>query len=287
MDIVNALTEADARLPAQERRIAAVIRADVDFAINAPITELAARAGVAPATVTRFCRRLGCEGYADFRVQLARAAMLGLRYILPEVPAVTPAAIAEDVLARAQGALVELQRGLDLSALSAAAGLIARARMVHAFGAGGNSSMIASELQNRLFRLGLPVSASSDHAMNLMLAAAAGEGTVILGSSFSGRNAELLRCLEVARGRGVKVIALTQAGSPVAAAADIVLDVTQPEGANIFRPSATRFAMLAMLDILATLVAHADEARALKSLRAIKETLVRHRDGDDRQLLGD
>ena len=62
---------------------------------------------------------------------------------------------------------------LDLAAIEQAAERLAEADMIYAFGSGGNSSMIASELQNRLFRLGLRVTASSDHSMQLMMAAAA------------------------------------------------------------------------------------------------------------------
>ena len=53
------------------------------------------------------------------------------------------------------------------------------------------------------------------------------------------------------------------------------------------RPTSTRFAYLAVIDILANLIAYADRNKALETLRANKEELVRNRDGDDRQLLGD
>ena len=114
---------------------------------------------------------------------------------------------------------------------------------------GGNSSMVVNELQNRLFRLGCRISASSDHAMNLMIAAASSPGDVVFGSSFSGRNAELVHCFGVLRERGTPTIALTQSGTPVAQAADLVIGVNLPEGVNIFRPTSTRFAYLAVVDI--------------------------------------
>jgi DNA-binding MurR/RpiR family transcriptional regulator len=66
-----------------------------------------------------------------------------------------------------------------------------------------------------------------------------------------------------------------------------VIGVDLPEGLNIFRPTSTRFAFLAVIDIIATLVAYADRPRSTRLLRGIKEQLVRHRDKDDRQVLGD
>jgi DNA-binding MurR/RpiR family transcriptional regulator len=288
MDIFTALTDEDDRLSAGEKRLARVILDDADFALDASISELALRAGVSPPTVTRFCRRLGFQGYPDFKLQLARSAYVGLRYLRPDTAeTATPASVAEDIVAKAQNALFQLHQSLDLAAVEEAAGLLRRASMIHAFGAGGNSSMIAHELANRLFRLGCRVAPTSDHGMALMLSAACARGDVVFGSSFSGRNAELVRCFRVLSERGVPTIALTQSRSPVAEAAALVLAVDLPEGVNIFRPTSTRYAYLAVVDILANLVAYADRPRSARLLRGIKEQLVRHRDEDDRQALGD
>lgn len=286
-DLIAALTDESGLVSALERKLAASILADVSFATNASITEIAARAGVSPPTVTRFCRRLGCASFSDFKLQLAKSAYVGLRYLRPESVTSTPAEVAEDIVTKAQNALFEMHRGLNLDALSQAANLLAGAQMIYAFGSGGNSSMIVNELQNRLFRLGCRITASNDHGMSLMLAAAAEPDAVVIGSSFTGRNLELVRCFGLLRERGIKTIALTQSNSPVAAAADVVIAVDLPEGQNIFRASSTRYAFLAAVDILANLVAYADRSRSARLLRGIKAQLVRHRDGDDRQLLGD
>jgi DNA-binding MurR/RpiR family transcriptional regulator len=285
--LIAALTDDEGRLSVLERKLAASVLADVNFATNASITEIAARAEVSPPTVTRFCRRLGCASFSDFKVQLAKSAYVGLRYLKPESVTATASEVAEDIVTKAQKALFEMHRSLDLVAVEKAAALISGAEMVYAFGSGGNSSMIVNELQNRLFRLGVRISASNDHGINLMLSAAAGPGTVVFGSSFSGRNQELARCFALLRERGIATIAMTQSGSPVADAADVVIGVNLPEGQNIFRATSTRYAYLAAVDVMANLVAYADRPRSARILRGIKEQLIRHRDGDDRQLLGD
>ncbi|MBA1347397.1 MurR/RpiR family transcriptional regulator [Rhizobium sp. WYCCWR 11146] len=287
MDIFSTLQEDKSRLSPSESRIAEIIVNDFEFAVNASIIELAERAEVSPPTVTRFCRRLGCESFSDFKVQLARTAHIGVRYLKPESKSTDPADVAQDIITKAQNALFLLHRSLDLAAIEAAVSHIAKADMIYAFGSGGNSSMIADELQNRLFRLGLRITASSDHSMQLMMAAAARPGDVLIGSSFSGRNMELVRAFELARQTKVKTIALTQTESPVAKAAEIVVPIDLPEGHNIYRPTSTRIAYIATIDILSSLVAYAVQPKATTTLRRIKQQLVIHRDGDDRQLLGD
>ncbi len=287
MDIFSTLQEEKARLSPSETRIADILLNDFEFAVNASIIELAEKADVSPPTVTRFCRRLGCESFADFKVQLARTAYVGMRYLKPEPKSSNPADVAQDIVTKAQNALFLLHRSLDLAAIELAAERLSRADMIYAFGSGGNSSMVASELQNRLFRFGLHVTATSDHSMQLMMAAAAKPTDVLIGSSFSGRNSELVRAFALARETRVTTIALTQSGSAVAQAAEIVIPIDLQEGNNIFRPTSTRIAYIAAIDILASLVAYAIQPKAAVALRRIKQQLVAHRDGDDRQLLGD
>jgi DNA-binding MurR/RpiR family transcriptional regulator len=268
-------------------RLAELVLGDYEVAVNASIIELAARADVSPPTVTRFCRRLGCDSFSDFKVQLARTAYIGMRYLKPEPKSQETADVAREIVEKAQNALFLVHQSLDLSSIEAAADRLAGAEMIYAFGSGGNSSMMANEIQNRLFRLGLRVTASSDHGMQLMMTAAAGASDVIVGSSFSGRNAELVRAFDLAREQGIVTIALARAASPVAEAAGIVVPIDLPEGVNIFRPTSTRIAYLAVIDIIASLVAYRVQTKAAASLRRIKKQLVAHRDGDDREILGD
>lgn len=287
MDIFARIQEDRGQFSQSERRIADILVSDFEFAVNASIIELAARAEVSPPTVTRFCRRVGCLSFSDFKVSLAKTAYVGIRYLTSEPSSTGPSDVAEEVLAKAQEALFLLHKTLDPALAEKAAITIANGGMIYAFGAGGNSSMIASEIQNRLFRLGLRVSTSADHSMQLMMTAAARKEDVIIGSSFSGRNMELVKCFRLARDMGVTTIALTQSDTPLAVAADIVVAVNVPEGNNIFRPTSSRYAYLAAVDILATLAAYHHRQRSMVTLRHIKQQLVEHRDSDDRQLLGD
>ncbi|MCM2474122.1 MurR/RpiR family transcriptional regulator [Rhizobium sp. CG5] len=287
MDIFATLQEERAQLSPSEQRIADILLNDFDFAVNASIIELAERAEVSPPTVTRFCRRVGCQSFSDFKVQLAKTAYVGVRYLNPEAKSTEPADVASDIITKAQNALFLMHRAIDPGMLDRVAEKLSKAEMIYAFGSGGNSSMIASEIQNRLFRLGSRVTVSSDHSMQLMMTAAARPKDVIIGSSFSGRNAELVRSFNLAREAGITTVALTQSDSIVAKAAELVIGIDLPEGDNIFRPTSTRFAYLALVDVVASLVAYRNRTQSTVTLRHIKQQLVEHRDGDDRQLLGD
>ncbi|TWD48629.1 RpiR family transcriptional regulator [Agrobacterium vitis] len=287
MDIFATIQEERAQLSPSEQRIADILVSDLEFAVRASIVELADKARVSAPTVTRFCRRLGCQNFADFKMHLAKTAYVGVRYLNPEAKSTEASDVAEDVITKAQNALYLMHRALDADVLEKAADRLSRAEMIYAFGSGGNSSMIAMELQNRLFRLGSRVTACNDHNLQLMMTSAARSNDVLIGSSFSGKNLELVRCFELARENGISTIALTQSDSPVAKAAEVVVGVDLPEGDNIFRPTSTRFAYLAVIDVLASLVAYRNRKLSTVTLRHIKQQLVEHRDGDDRQVMGD
>lgn len=287
MDIFATIQEERAQLSPSEQRIADILLSDLEFAVRASIVELAEKARVSAPTVTRFCRRLGCQNFADFKMHLAKTAYVGVRYLNPEAKSTQASDVAEDVITKAQNALYLMHRALDPDVLEKAADRLSRAEMIYAFGSGGNSSMIAMELQNRLFRLGSRVTACNDHNMQLMMTSAARSNDVLIGSSFSGKNLELVRCFELARENGISTIALTQSDGPVAKAAEVVVGIDLPEGDNIFRPTSTRFAYLAVIDVLASLVAYRNRKLSTVTLRHIKQQLVEHRDGDDRQVMGD
>lgn len=154
MDIIHALSDEDGRLSGLEKKLAAFVLDNVDFVVNSSISELAAKVDVSAPTVTRFCRHLGCQGYSDFKVQLAKITYVGLRYLTPETQTSSIEEVAEDIVTKAQNALFQLHRQLDLEAITKAAHLLRGASFIQAFGASGNSAMIANELHNRLFRLG-------------------------------------------------------------------------------------------------------------------------------------
>src|SRR5215207_1286478 len=61
------------------QRVAEQVLADPAAASRATIVELAERSGTSPATVTRFCRALGFDGYADLRLGIASETGRGSR----------------------------------------------------------------------------------------------------------------------------------------------------------------------------------------------------------------
>lgn len=272
-----------------DRRLAALVLEDLSFASKAAISEIAARAGVSEPTVTRFCRNLGCEGVRDFKFWLAQAIAIGGLYLMP-APVNRDAREQRIATAITSAAVTSIERvaaGLDMSALILVAERLAAAKSILCIGSGGTSSMMATEMQNRLFRLGLSVVSQVDGQLQRMYAAVATPETTVVAFSISGYARSVIDSVVLARQYGARTVAVTAPGSALAAAAEAVIPFEPLEDNNIYKPTSSRYALLAIVDMVATATAEALDGKVLESLRRIKQSLNTLKVDDPRLPLGD
>jgi DNA-binding MurR/RpiR family transcriptional regulator len=283
IDIISCITDRFVELTATEKRIAQFILDDVQSAATLPIAEMARLTDTSQASITRFARAIGCKDVRELKVKLAQSLAVGQRFILdvPDLEGVQ--GIYETII----NVLDINRRALNPESLKKAVEWLSGARQILAIGMGGGSTICAQEAQYRLFRLGLPVVSQSDGLLVRMMCSAVAPGDVVLALSLGGFTPEIIESAAIARQYGAKVIAITPDETPLAQIADIVLPLIVRENDYIFKPSTSRYAMLAMIDVLATELAMANKSQAKDRLRRIKLALDSHRGGADRQPLGD
>ncbi|MFH7828133.1 MurR/RpiR family transcriptional regulator [Kluyvera chengduensis] len=283
IDIISCITDRFVELTATEKRIAQFILDDVQTATTLPIAEMAKLTETSQASITRFARAIGCKDVRELKVKLAQSLAVGQRFILdvPDLEGVQ--GIYETII----NVLEMNRRALDPTSLSRAVGWLSGARQILAIGMGGGSTICAQEVQFRLFRLGLPVVSQSDGLLVRMMCSAVSPNDVVLALSLGGYTQEVVESAAIARQYGAKVIAITPEATPLAENADLVLPLIVRENDYIFKPSTSRYAMLAMVDVLATELAVVNKAETKNRLRRIKLALDSHRGGADRQPLGD
>jgi DNA-binding MurR/RpiR family transcriptional regulator len=272
-----------------DRRLAGLVLSDLDFASKAAISEIAARVGVSEPTVTRFCRNLGCEGLRDFKFYLAQAIAIGGQYLSPE-PLSRDAREQRVASAITEAAISAIQRAsenLDMTKLVGVAARIASSGNVLCIGSGGISSMMATEMQNRLFRLGLPVLAQVDGQLQRMYAAVATPETTLVAFSVSGYARSVIEAVQVAQQYGATTVAITPPDSALAKAADTVVHFQSLEDGNIYKPTSSRYALLAIVDMIVTSVAETRGPKVLENLRRIKQSVNTLKVDDPRLPLGD
>ncbi len=174
----------------------------------------------------------------------------------------------------AHAALDLLALGLAEADIAGMAAALSRARRVLVCGTGGGSSMAAVELENRLFRLGLQVSARIDPQLQRMNASVLRPGDVLVGFSISGQARSVIDATKIARQYRAGTIAVTIPGGGLALAADMLLALRFQEDGNLYKPSSVRYALLATVDILALATAEAIGPKVLEPLRRVRQSLA-------------
>lgn len=278
------------------QRVAEQVLADPAAAARATIVELAERSGTSPATVTRFCRALGFEGYAELRLGIAgetgraaRAAGWSVdigREIQPTDPLDR---VLSQLMAADTRAMHDTVALLDLAQVVAAADAIAKAGRTDIYGASG-SGLVGAELQLSLHRIGIPAWAWTDVHSGLASAAVLAGDDVAVGISHSGQTRETIEMLAEAGSHGATTVALTSfPRSPLAEVADLVLATAAPSAASLaspssgatisFRPDAlsARHPQLVVLDLLYIAVAQRTHARAHAAFQRTARAVDGHR----------
>ena len=109
------------------------------------ISSLAKACGVAEATIFRFCRSLGFDGYNEMKIALAKATATALPVTLKLEPGVDTQTLCTHAYNTAIEALNGTRSALDPDAIDRAATLLQRARQVYCFGQGG-SQVLANDI---------------------------------------------------------------------------------------------------------------------------------------------
>lgn len=289
-DIISVIKQTAPALRPSERRVAEAILADVNFALHSANGELARRAGVSEPTVTRFSRAIGCAGVRELKVKLAQSLVVGRIYLEQPPQAddkLGKPTVWQIILEDIHRAINTAERQLVVPDFERAAEAIASCGKLITFGVGGGSTMIANEAKHRFFRLGVAVSNYSDGQLMRMVAATLDKKDVVLAISATGKPKEVIDAVAIAREYGATVITVTKPNSPLAMAADISLGLYVPETPNALKPTASRFAFLAALDLLAALTAYRSPRETQERMRRIKYALGNFGDGDVEGPLGD
>lgn len=243
------------------RRIAETVLTDPRAASGMTIGDLARASDCSEATVVRLSHELGYGGYREFRMRLAEETAVAREregdgaYAGDIDPDDELAAVVGKIAAADTRAVQETAEGLDLAALADVAGAIAAAGRIALFGAGA-SGLAAADLQSKLARIGLAATVHVDAHGGLPAAALLRAGDVAIGLSHSGRTADVIDALGIAREAGARAVAITSApASPLAGSAWRVLLTAAHESAFRSGATASRIAQLTVVDCVLVAVA--------------------------------
>ena len=241
------------------------------------ISEMAEVAGVAEATVSRFCRRLGYKSYSDFKLAVAGSSS-AQRPLSPLYGVIqsedSMGDMCQKIYAADVDAITQTLALINPSAISTAADLLLAADRVLCMGLGG--SMVLAQEAAHLFSTARPnFFAVEDPHFQTIRCALLTERDAVICFSYSGSTSDVVDVMKLARARGAKTILVTRfPKSPGAACADVVLECGAREGPLQMYSVAARMGQLYIIDVLFSEVCRRDMEVCRKRRKQVADALA-------------
>ncbi|MCL4147837.1 UNVERIFIED_CONTAM: hypothetical protein GTU68_053540, partial [Idotea baltica] len=243
------------KLRKSDRKVAEKILQDPNTATELKLADLAELADVSEPTVIRFCSAIGCDGFQDMKIKLARSLAFGLSTSQAEISDDDDVeTVVEKIFDFNLTSLDWVRSRLNMQALDAAVDILHNAKNIHFIGLGA-SSVVAMDAQQKFPLFGVPCSAIVDAHQMLIAASMMSDGDVLVAISNSGSTKEVAQTMRAASTHGAKTIGITGSNSPLLRFCDVGLLVETLENTDQYTPQISRVAALVIVDILSTIVA--------------------------------
>lgn len=210
-------------LPRAEKIVAQALVENPEAITTLTLAKLARETGASEASIVRFCKRLGYDGYTSVK----QAFMVALT---EEGEIVTEGIEASDDMRTILDKVFQsnMQTLNDTLALASdnynqALKALLNARSIHFFGV-GDAFSVCQLTYMKFSRLGVPGSAYSDVVMQLTAAGNLRRGDVAFAVSYEGRSRNVVEAMKVAKEAGATTLCITKMNkSPLLRYTDINL----------------------------------------------------------------
>ena len=236
-------------LPRAEKEFAQALLEQPKEVVKRTLAAAAAETGSSEASVIRFCKRMGFDGYSDLKRAIENA-----REEQENVPETISREDDMDTIIRKvfQSNVQTLQntRVLANRGIEDAVRLLLQARSIHFFGVG--DAWAACQFSYIKFsKLGIPCSLQSDVMLQYVTARNMKPGDVAGAVSYEGRSENIINVLKIARENGASTIGITRRNkSPMLKYIDIPLFISVSDLSMGWEKATRRVADQFILDIL-------------------------------------
>ena len=248
MGILEQLENPKFKATKSEKTLIKYIKSDLDNIIYKSISIIAKESGVGEATITRFTKKLGFNGFQDFKVTLAKeisnkknTSIINLHVHRDESVTET----ANKMLKSSINILEQTVKQIDLD-------LIINAKRVYFIGI-GYSGIAATDINYKFMRIGFTTVPVTDSHTMVIMSSITNDDDVIVAISNSGTTKEVIKTVKQAKENGTKIITLTEdSDNPLRKLSDYELTYTSAE--TIFETGSisSKIPQIFLLDLLYT-----------------------------------
>lgn len=239
-----------------EKKIADYILNNYEKVLENNISELSEEIGVSEASIVRFCKNLGYQGYQDFRINAAK-------YILPKEKHFNPIVEKDDDLETIYKKIFNLNISvldrtlfeLNFNTLDKVSDIIINSSKIIFFGSGA-SLIVAKDALHKLMKIGIMVYVYEDIDLQLMASSLLTSKDTAIAISHSGSNRNVLKCIKNGKKNGVKSIAIVgRFKTPIAKICDLCINTAYEKTTFQSESVSTRIAQLSVIDTLVAIIA--------------------------------
>ena len=246
-----------------EKKIADFILENTKDIINTSISDFAEKCGCGDATVVRFARRLGFDGYQSLKIGIA-GEMSSASSVSKEITKEDSCFdIFKKRISDISVSLINTESVLDAEQLALTANAVMNSKRIIVFGL-GNSAAIAQDAAHKFLRLGFNAQACCDNHMQAIIATHLDRKSVAIGISHSGSSKDIVDALQLSKIGGATTVCITNYGnSPIVKACDYALFTRAEETQHSILAMSSRIAQLTILDSIYTyIVVNSDKLAA-------------------------
>lgn len=244
------------------------------------VEKIAEAAYTSPASVVRMCKKLGYQGFKDFKIDFILA---NAKVEIPDTKEYQDVILTktyENGRAAIENNIRILEETLkifNIDVVEKAAQAIMNARKILIFGK-GSSYLVCKDLEMKLRRINKFAIAQGESHDQLVDATFLNNKDVVIFVSNSGKTKETVTSALLAKENGATIISIIKLGSSILAdISDIVLYTSSLEGEFRSAAMTSRISQLAMVDALFTHCAYVDIERSIKTLEKTYETFKKYR----------
>ena len=249
------------------KRIADHIIADPVHITSISIQQMAAELGIAESSIIRFCKILGCTGFSEMKLLLAKYSPKSVRTIFEDLSETDSIqTISESVFGRNIDTLERALQLLDFQKIEQAVDVLSRAENILILGVGA----IAEDFYIRLMRIGFrAVSLTDSHLMQIQ-ASLCMPNTAVIAISHTGKTCEIVSAVRTAKEHGAQTIGITGfPDTPLKQVCDICLELYSPEQLFV----SPRVAQFSLIDSLYVSLAVRRKDSVVQNIQRMNEVL--------------
>ena len=240
-----------------EKEIAKYILNHGEAVLSMSVKELAKHTYTSPATIVRLCKKIGLEGYNDFKIKYSAALQYDLQHTdridvnFPFQKDDSHPLICHKLASLSQEVIADTVKLIDFNQLHQIVDLIYHYPTIDIYGS-GNSLLAAMSFQHKMMRISRDVNLRVLHGEQIFMSYNTNPDRIGMIISYSGETNEVIQIAQTLKEKKTPLIVLTSIGdNRLSHYADYILNIGSRE--KIFTkiaPFASQISMEYLLNVI-------------------------------------